>query len=480
MNRKGLRIKRVMLLILSLILALTSVYSVCIFADSDTNEKSGSEEKFVYKSSDAWPADGFAASDLKNNDPVWQFLYRDDQTATETASDDQYKAYTIAALGGANSETFAKPSENTDGTYNYEATGNGVIVYSDSKANPGMRNAMGKYWMRLSVAGSSAPYKSKENRIVKAFTAPKSGNVCVSAEDMSGAAKIYNKGLSSANNYGATVRVIKKSASADDETLWEHKFIYADKSIESVDFENITVYLNKDEQLWFVVSGEQAKNGWGMQVFWNPTVRYIEVYPNIVKSEPENNAQGVALNFEHRIEFDREIKDVSIDSIEVDGNAKCKTVSVENGTTLCLNYSGLLPNTKYNVKINDVSMSETTDTYYRTYEYSFTTGDVVQIESISTEKVLSKGNNTVFVKINNSAGITNPYKAALMVCVCKKTANGYDIESAKTVYRDDIGEYDEIIATVSLPDTEQYFIKAVLLQSVSSARAIVPISIFQK
>lgn len=125
-------------------------------------------------------------------------------------------------------------------------------------------------------------------------------------------------------------------------------------------------------------------------------------------------------------------------------------------------------------------MSETHDTCYRTYEFSFKTGDIVQMGQIYSKKPLSKGSNTIYVKINNAAGSSKPYKAALMAAVCKKTDKGYTIESAKTMYREDIGENDGIEVTVSLPDTEQYFIKAVLLETLPSARAITPISVFQK
>ncbi|MGN0179900.1 MAG: hypothetical protein ACI4DY_10745, partial [Monoglobaceae bacterium] len=79
-----------------------------------------------------------------------------------------------------------------------------------------------------------------------------------------------------------------------------------------------------------------------------------------------------------------------------------------------------------------------------------------------------------------AAGDRKLYKAALMAAVCKKTTAGYSVVSTRTVCREDIGENDELKVTVSLPDAEQYFIKAVLLETVPSARAVTPIAVFSK
>lgn len=321
MNKKVLKIKRTMMLILTFMLIVTSVYPICTFADSAINKDNGSyENKLVYKSTDAWPADGFSEADLKNDDPVWRFLYRDNATvgAEKEETDAQYKAYTIAKAG--NSGEFAAPISNGDGTYDYGLSGADQIVYSDGTANPGMRNAMGKYWMRLSVAGGSEPKKSVSNRIVKAFTAPRSGNVSVSAEDMSGAAKIYNKTISSANITGAVVKVIKKTAEATDEKLWKHKFVYNKDTtpangIESVDFENLSVHLNQGEQLWFVVSGEATANGWALQVFWNPTVTYSYGPESITPSD----LSAVFLEQDFTVTFPDELEDMTEDCILISG-----------------------------------------------------------------------------------------------------------------------------------------------------------------
>ena len=260
------------------------------------------DSNMTYDSLDAWPADGFTKDKLKNDDPVWQFLYRNmttsggNQTEAVAESLDQYKAYTVAGVGNGNSTDFAVPTKNEDGTYNYEAAGDNQIVYSDGASSHGMRNAMGKYWIRPSVAGSSDPKQSVNNRIVKAFTAPRSGNVSLSAKDMSGDAKIYNTGLSSGNSKGAVVKVSKVSADGTKTELWKHTFAYTSSSIESVDFDNISLFVNKGEQIWFEVSGETGGSAWAKQVFWNPTVSYYDTQNTAVRIYKATDAWSTDAN----------------------------------------------------------------------------------------------------------------------------------------------------------------------------------------
>ncbi|MGN0180655.1 MAG: Ig-like domain-containing protein, partial [Monoglobaceae bacterium] len=346
-----------------------------------------------YKASDAW-------SDSTNTDSVWRWLYRNNQTKdTKTP----YAEYKITGTG--DTEEFSAPARNDDGTYDYASLGkNKTVVFADSAANPGRRNAVGRYWARVSTATGSEPKQSSENRIVKQFSAPESGRVVISAEDMSGDAKIYNKGLEITGNRlnGAVVRIIKKTDDESEEILFEHDFAYTgsadcpEDGVGIYDFENIECELKVGDKLWFEISGETGGSAYAKLVFWDPTVKYKALYPNIVKSEPESGTQGVAPNFEHRIKFDREIIPVSAESIEVDGGAKCENAWLEDeNTTLCLTYSGLAENTEYNIKINDVRMQGTSDGLYRTYDFSFKTGDMVQIGYIYTDKALSAGNNTV-------------------------------------------------------------------------------------
>lgn len=206
-----------------------------------------------YKASDAW-------FDSTNKDSIWRWLYRDNQTKD---SETQYVEYSISGSGNTNG--LGAPKKLGDGTYDYSMKDNTSTtrVFADSSLNPGMRNAMGRYWMRPSVAGSSEPKQSAENRIVKQFSAPESGKVVISTEDMSGAAKIYNIGLSSEGNKldGAVIRIIKKSVDGKDDTLFEHSFSYTasdcpEGGVGIYDFDDLECIINKGDKIWFEVSSE--------------------------------------------------------------------------------------------------------------------------------------------------------------------------------------------------------------------------------
>lgn len=429
-----------------------------------------------YAADDAW-------RDNSNADSVWRWLYCDNATKSNA---DPYEEYKI--FGTGNTDGLAKPVKSADGSYDYAAaTTDKIGVFADSNANHGMRNALGRYWARPSVATGSEPKQSADNRIVKRFTAPESGRVVISAADLNGESKIYNKGLATDGNKlnGAVVRIVKKNKNGADEKLFEHDFAYTestcpDDGLAVLDFEDIECDISSGDTLWFEISAETGGSAYCKQVSWNPAVRYEAIYPNITECEPEDGAEGVAPNFVHKIRFDREVTDITAGDVEIDG-ARCSDVWFEDGNTLlCLKYDGLEANKKYMVKINNIRMSGTHDGLYRPYELSFATGDMVQFGAIVTDGALKSGDNTVRIDINNAAGSKNPYSAALLAMVCQKTENGYAAVSTRAVYNDKIGENDSLAVTVQLPNTDDYVIKAVLLETVPSARAITPIAVFSK
>lgn len=232
------------------------------------------DANMVYNSLDVWSENLTSTSTVTNVDPVWQFLYRN------TQSNNQYKAYTLTK--GITTSGFLAPKSNEDGTYDYtqgSTTETSTTIFSDSTSNADMRNALGKYWMRLSVATGSEPKQNANNRIVKSFTAPRSGNVCISAIDMLGDSKIYNKGLTASNNKGAVVNILKWKPDGTNQTIWTHTFTYnteTQSSIEVIDFENMSIYVNKGEMLWFMVSGATGGSAYAKHVFWTPVVSYYD------------------------------------------------------------------------------------------------------------------------------------------------------------------------------------------------------------
>ena len=441
-------------------------------------------KKPAYKASEAWsnPKDG-TTGNTYNGHTEWKWLYRNNTTKN---NENPYVEYTIAKAG--NSTWLADPKKNADGSYDYVSEGtSNVVVYADNTNAPGMRNALGKHWARPSVAQSLEPMESAENRIVKEFTSPESGTVTISAEDMSGEAKIYNKGLKTSGNRlkGAVCRIIKKT-DKEDIVLFEHSFEYtlADCPADGLgvyEFEDISTELTKGDKLWFEISSETGGSAYAKLVFWDPTISFDAVYPNITAMSPENNAEGVALNFEQRITFDYEVAEILPSDIEIDGGARAKAVWLEDGgKTLCITFDGLAPDTEYNAEIKNVRIAADADSTYRPYKLSFKTGTAVQLGDMYIEGGFKAGNNKIVIDINNAAGAEYPYTAALMAAVCKRTEKGYTVESVKTVCRDDIVQNDKLSAEVSVLNTDEYFIKAVLVQSVPSAKALTALKIFSE
>lgn len=245
-----------------------------------TYNTTSADENMVYNSDDVWPEVLNGTTNITNDDPVWQFLYRN------TLSNNEYKAYTLSV--GNKTQNYLPPVQNSDGSYTYanqtrltDEPDTRTRIFSDSDNNGYMRNALGRYWMRLSVATQSEPKQNANNRIVKSFTAPRSGNVCISATDMSGDAKIYNQKLSSTNPYGAVVNILKWAPDGTNTTIWTHTFAYNANTtpvdgVEVLDFENMCIYMNKGEQLWFMVSGATGGSAYAKQVFWIPVVSYYD------------------------------------------------------------------------------------------------------------------------------------------------------------------------------------------------------------
>lgn len=234
----------------------------------------------VYNSDDVWPEALDGTTTITNDDPVWQFIYRN------TQSNNQYKAYELSV--GNQTQNYLAPVKDANGSYTYanqlglsDGADTRTRIFTDSTTNGDKRNALGRYWMRLSVATGSEPKQNANNRIVKSFTAPRSGNVCISAADMSGDAKIYNQKLDSNNSKGAVVNILKWAPDGTNKTIWTHTFAYNANTtpadgVEVLDFENMSIYMNKGEQLWFMVSGATGGSAYAKQVFWNPVVSYYD------------------------------------------------------------------------------------------------------------------------------------------------------------------------------------------------------------
>ncbi|MBP3361962.1 MAG: hypothetical protein J6N52_13980 [Clostridia bacterium] len=425
----------------------------------------------VYEASDAW-------SESSNNDPVWRWLYRN------TLSGDRFVEYTLTAQNNTNN--YVAPVKGSDGTYDYSHVGEKserTFVFCDSQSNAYMRNSVGRYWARLSVGTSTEPLQNPNNAIVKSFTAPESGTVKISAKDMEGQSKIYNRDISENNRLGAVVKVIRKAPEGgEDKVLWSHSFNYINAVIPSdgvaeCTLEPFEAEVSKGEQLWFVISGELGGSAYSKQVFFNPVVSYMNIIPNVESTIPENNSADIDTNFVHKIAFDHEIETPDFYDIEIDNGAEVKTVEV-NDKTLLLVFSGLKSYTKYTVRLQNIRIPGVPNENTRVYEYSFTTGSAVSFGEISiSDGALKAGENIISVGINNTD--VSPYGATLLAAVCRGDENNYEIERILYVRREDIGENDSLSLKVQLDSSEGYMIKALLAESIPSARALLPVKIFK-
>lgn len=436
----------------------------------------------VYNSLDAWP-ETLSSDAMKNDDTLWQWLYRN------TLTKDTVTPYVPYSLTAQNNTNIYVPPVLNDGEYDYTYVGEKgetSRVYCDSQDNAYMRNALGKYWSRLSVATGSEPKQDADNEIVKQFTAPESGKVSLTCYDMNKNPRIYNRKLTSDNPYGAVVKIIKKASESDgeDTLLWKHEFKYTSQTVPEcgvavLDFENIETDVSKGEKIWFVISGELGQSSYAKQVFWTPVVAYTQIIPTLVSCDPLNNAEDIVPNYVHRLTFDRSIELPTADDIEISGGAAVKEVYVENGNTLCIVYDKLSSYTKYDVRLKNINVEYVTEPNENIYEYSFTTGSFVEFGDIEISGgVLKDGENTVSVFINNAEGSAKPYHAVLAVFICQGTLSEYEVISAKYVCRDDITENDSLSLNFDLEQKEGCFVKAVLAESLPSAVSLLPVKIF--
>lgn len=439
-------------------------------------------EYLVYNSFDAWPA-SLSSTTMKNDDAVWQWLYRNTLTMNTI---NPYVPYTLTAEN--NTDIYVPPIVK-DGEYDYTHTGEKgekSRVYCDSQNNAYMRNAMGKYWSRLSVGTSTEPKQDVNNEIVKQFTAPESGKISLSCTDMEGLSKIYNRNITANNPYGAVVKIIKKSSdvSEEDTELWRHEFKYTPETVPSnalavIDFESMETDIKKGEKIWFVISGELGQSAYAKQVFWTPVVSYAEMTPNLVSTDPVNNADDIAPNYTHKITFDHDIELPDVSDVDISGGAQVKDMYTENGNTLCISFDKMSSYTKYCVKLHNITIENVPNANENVYEYYFTTGSFVEFGDVKIDGgALKTGKNVISVDINNAEGSAKPYKAVLAAFICRGTTDNYEVVSVKYVCSDGIVENDSLSLSINLEQNTGYFVKVILTESMASAKALLPLKIF--
>lgn len=426
-----------------------------------------------------------AWKETENNDSVWQWLYRNTLTMNTLTP---YVPYTLTAQNYTN--IYVPPIKNENDEYDYSHIGESnetSRVFCDSQSNAYMRNSLGRFWARLSVGTSTEPMQNAKNEIVKQFTAPETGKVKISAKDMDGNSKIYNRSITENNRHGAVVKILRKTQdkNIEDETLWSYSFNYAGltppaNGVAECELEPFEINVEKGEKIWFVISGELGASAYAKQVFFRPVVEYTRVVANIVSTNPKNNQTDVAPNFTHKIEFDHKIDIPNMEDININNGANVKSISVDNGNILNITFSKLKPYTKYNVVLKNIIIQTTGEENEKIYEYSFTTGSSVEFGEIKiSDGEIKTGQNVISVDINNSSGTSSLFSATLLVAVCNGNEDNYIIEKVYYSRREDIGENDMLTCNVNITDTNACFLKVLLVDDVSGAKALLPIKTFK-
>lgn len=410
------------------------------------------EMKFSsYKASDSY-------STSSNTNPVWRMQYRSDE-----------KLYTDIAKTGA--------------------VGNGMYVVINGKEYyVGKSWSTNDWWQGFGIGqyvmiggnDAAASATATDEVAVRTFIAPSSGYVEITACDPSGASKVWG-GVNSGNSVGASLRICKTEAEdtnyKNTEQVWpaengEFRFRWnTGKPSNGTEetFEPVTVAINKGDRLHFEAKS-QGTNWWGTTVYWDPVVTYKVVFPEAKGKNFEDGGVYVP-NYEFVMEYDDEMAEISPDDIEIDGGAYVKSVELRSlGSKIAFTFGGVKENTKYNVKVGGIRYAAVEDESMSTsYSFGFTSGRIVNAGEITIGggKVV-RGKNKISVDVNNSA--ETPCSAALAVCVMRGTADDYEVESVEYASRNDIGANDRMETEVDIADTDNVFIRAVLLESIKSLK----------
>ena len=398
-----------------------------------------------YKASDAY-------SETTNDNTIWKWQYRND-----------YINYVDLDKTG-----WAKVAVNSGET---KVSADKSWVINDY----GYGFALSKYVM---VGGNIADGNSTSNSdtAVRTFIAPKSGYIQIGASDADGNSKIWSN-LSRVNTPGASVSV--KKTDADDEQYLKTKTIWPEngtayqfkwdasnpEECRQLDFEPIIVKVNAGDKLHFEASAKGG-NWWGMVVYWDPVVSYKSVFPEAYDKNFEDGGTYVP-NYKYSMEFDDDMEALSADDITIDNGASVKSVDLEGSKRITFSFDGIKEGVKYTVTVNGLRYDSVSDsTLSEPYTFSFVGGGKVEIKDARLGAAhLKKGENKVFVTVNNSAA--EKCSASVLACVMKGTADNYEVESVGYATRNDIGENDTMSISVNLPDEKDRFIRVFVVKSVN-------------
>lgn len=402
----------------------------------------------------------------KNTDEIWRQQYSE--------AGDKYTIYTdlhITSWHGTEAMVYGS------------GTGSETRWTPYTMSNGGdWRLAIGKYVMVADNDGRSSSTKGTKIA-VRTFTAPSSGYVEISAIDPQGLSRAHSGG--SGNQVGASISIKKSEADKiteykedgenklkceDTTQIWPEDGSKMTINWNSGDnykeLEPFTIAVNKGDKLHF--EAEVGGNWWGATVYWDPVVTYKVIFPEPTSTNFEDGGT-YAPNYTYEMEFDKKMTEVSASDITIDGGANVKSVEMRNGgKTIAVTFGGLKENTDYKVTVGGLIYDALEDKdLTSSYSFGFTTGKMIELGEVTIDgSAVSAGKNTVTAAVNNSG---DEMDVTLVVCVMKGTKSDYTVETVKYVKKK-IGAHDSISADVNVDSADGQFVRALLVDSVTSLK----------
>ena len=355
----------------------------------------------------------------------------------------------------------------------YNSNDSGVNVssyqYLDMKQSVAYgRSAVGKYWMNTEMSEANV---RERYSVVRTFTAPRSGQITITAADKSGRSRII--GINKASNtHPLHVRIMQNG-----EKIWPQYAEYAivprgDTPVEgavketgALDFEPMTLNVQEGDALHFEFADTNTGNtSWDMAVYWDPVITYNEMFhPTVVSVTPEDGST-VAGNVEFAVTFAEEIAEPDISNVTIltdeeelvgEKMPRVKEVSLDaDKKTMRVRLSGdsMLENTSYIMCLSDIRRADNNEPNSFEHQVSFTTDNYVIYGDFS------RSGTNVVLDVNNT--LTEPVSVTVIAVVCQGTPEKYRIVSARYETLHFSGEREITVNLGTRPEKGQ-FVKAV-------------------
>lgn len=255
--------KRLQALIAVAAMLSTIFISLSVFGTADrTTAETEVDLPGLYRASEA-----FAVTSGSNPPATpwsWEYYDTGSSTGEDTggAPSSKYKLLTGGTYDNAFSGTgFPVPADDTVGGVGFKRDGNNNAS-----------TAVGKYWMTpdKNIAAAKKRYYA-----VRTFTAPKTGNITITAAGITDtdAGKILGQVKNTGD--GANLRLMLQKGETNTQ-IWPAEGWQNVKRSGYVIFSPLTINIREGEKLHFEVadSTKSGSSNWDQAVYWDPVVRY--------------------------------------------------------------------------------------------------------------------------------------------------------------------------------------------------------------